>query len=375
MAANEPNLEKLVQLLFEYSAKIAEEKDLERLLVIMADLGKELVVCDRCTLWLVDNLNQELWTKVAHGIESVRMPLDKGIAGEAVSKKVPIIINDPYNDCRFNPDVDKKTGYSTESMIVVPIINSLDEIIGVYQAINKKTDEKEFHQSDVERLQMTATYSGKSLESAILYSEIESTQRDLVHILGEVGESRSRETGNHVKRVGEYSYILAKALGMGDDECELVRLSAPLHDIGKVAIPDAILNKPGKLTFEEFETMKTHAAIGGEFLKKSPRKILRAAAIMAEEHQEKFNGYGYPHGLKGEEIHIYGRICAVADVFDALGCDRCYKKAWPEDKVLQLFREERGEHFDPVLVDLFFENLDEFRRVQVELKDEFEGDH
>jgi response regulator RpfG family c-di-GMP phosphodiesterase len=224
----------------------------------------------------------------------------------------------------------------------------------------------------VQRLQLIATFSSKSLESALLYKEIEYTQMELVYMLGEAGESRSKETGNHVKRVGEYSYILAKALGLSADESELIRLAAPLHDLGKVGIPDAILNKPGRLTSDEFEIMKTHAELGYNILIKSKRRILKAAAIQAYEHQEKYNGTGYPRGLKGKEIHLHGRICAVADVFDALSNDRCYKKAWPMDKVLNLFEEERGKHFDPELVDLLFNNLDKFKKVMVELADKFD---
>ena len=370
----EPTHRELVHLLFEYSGKIAAEQDLDKLLVLMADLGKQLVVSDRCTLWLVDNKKGELWTKVAHGMPPLRMPLTKGIAGECFEEQKPIIINDPYNDPRFNPEVDKKTGYQTQSMLVVPIFDSEDHVMGVYQAINKMTEVHAFDEKDIERLQMTAIYSGKSLESAALYKEVEDTQRDLVYMLGEVGESRSKETGNHVIRVGEYSAVLAEAIGMSAEEVELVRMAAPLHDIGKVAIPDSILNKPGRLTFEEFEIMKTHAAIGESLLNRSPRKILKAAAIMAGQHQEKFNGTGYPNGTSGEEIHIYGRICAVADVFDALSCDRCYKKAWPLDKVLHLFQEERGEHFDPILVDKMFENIERFKQIQNDYRDVFSDD-
>ncbi len=367
----EPTYEELVHLLFEYSGKIAAEHDLDKLLVLMADLGKRLVVSDRCTLWLIDSKNNELWTRVAHGVPPMRMSYSKGVAGECFRSGKPIILNDPYSDKRFNQEVDKSTGYRTNSVLVVPIFDSEDRVMGVYQAINKRTERHDFDEKDIERLQMTAIYSGKSLESAALYREVEETQRDLVYMLGEVGESRSRETGNHVIRVGEYSYVLAKAIGLPEEECEVIRLAAPLHDIGKVAIPDSILNKPGRLTFDEFEKMKTHAEIGERLLKRSPRKILKVAAIMAGEHHEKFNGTGYPKGLVGDEIHIYGRICAVADVFDALSCDRCYKEAWPLDKVLSLFEAESGAHFDSILVEKLFENLDELKRIQAEYKDVF----
>ena len=142
-----------------------------------------------------------------------------------------------------------------------------------------------------------------------------------------------------------------------------------MHDIGKVAIPDNILNKPGKLTSEEYDIMKTHSTVGYEMLKGSKRKLLKMASIVAYTHHEKWDGTGYPRGLKGEEIHIYGRITALADVFDALGSYRCYKPKWEDEKIFELFRNERGKHFDPKLIDIFFEHLDEFLKIRDEFRD------
>jgi PAS domain S-box-containing protein len=193
-----------------------------------------------------------------------------------------------------------------------------------------------------------------------LNHEINDTQREIIYILGEVTESRSNETGNHIKRVAEYSALLAKYMGYDRHEVETIKIASTMHDIGKIAIEDAILKKPGKLTDEEFERMKEHASIGYNIFKNSKRPILQAAAIIAKEHHEKWNGSGYPQKLKGEEIHPYGRIVALADVFDALGTNRVYKKAWDIDRILDLFKEERGKHFDPQLIDIFFAHLDEF---------------
>jgi len=193
-----------------------------------------------------------------------------------------------------------------------------------------------------------------------LNSEIEATQREVVFTMGSIAEERSKETGNHVKRVAEYSLILARLYGLSLEESLLIKNASPMHDIGKVAIPDAILNKPGKFTQEEFEVMKGHAEMGYRMLKHSNRSILKAAATLAYQHHERWDGEGYPQGLKGEEIHIYGRITAIADVFDALGSDRVYKKAWPLRKILALFEEEKGKQFDPELVTLFLDNLEHF---------------
>ena len=160
--------------------------------------------------------------------------------------------------------------------------------------------------------------------------------------------------------------------GLGEAEAELLKIASPMHDIGKIGIPDAILNKPAKFTPEEFEIMKNHAVIGYNMLQGSDRKLLKTSATIAYEHHEKWDGSGYPRGLKGQDIHIYGRITAIADVFDALGSDRCYKKAWELDRILNLFKEEKGRHFDPVLIDLFFENLDKFLAIRDTYKDEYE---
>lgn len=142
-----------------------------------------------------------------------------------------------------------------------------------------------------------------------------------------------------------------------------------MHDIGKVGIPDNILNKPRKLTYEEFEIMKTHAKLGFEMLRHSKKPILQAAAIVSREHHEKYDGTGYPRGLKDKDIHIFARITAVADVFDALGSHRVYKKAWNDEKIFKLFKEEKGKHFDPVIIELFFENISEINKIRDIFKD------
>lgn len=193
-----------------------------------------------------------------------------------------------------------------------------------------------------------------------LRDEIETTQAEVIYTMGEIGETRSQETGNHVKRVALYSEKLALLYGLPKEEAALLRMASPMHDIGKVAIPDDILNAPRKLTDEEFEVMKTHTTLGHQMLSGSKQKTFQAAAIVAHEHHEKFDGSGYPQALKGEDIHIFGRITALVDVFDALISERVYKGAWEMNDILALFYKESGKHFDPKLVSLFVANLDTF---------------
>ncbi|MFT7194088.1 MAG: response regulator RpfG family c-di-GMP phosphodiesterase, partial [Rheinheimera aquimaris] len=200
-------------------------------------------------------------------------------------------------------------------------------------------------------------------ENVQLQHEIEDTQREIVYRLSEAVEHRSIETGNHVKRVAFICYELAKAYGLSEEEAERLMFAAPLHDVGKVGIPDGILNKPSKLHGQEWEVMKTHASIGYEILKDSKRPIIQAGAVIAQDHHEKWDGTGYPAGKKGEDIHIYGRIAALADVYDALRHRRCYKSAWSLEQVMALIVAESGKQFDPKLVEIFKSRVDKLEAI------------
>jgi putative two-component system response regulator len=198
----------------------------------------------------------------------------------------------------------------------------------------------------------------------MLNAEIVATQKEVITTLGELVETRSLEVANHVRRVGEHAQILGRLAGLSEAEAELLQLAAPMHDVGKVGIPDAILGKPGPVTSEEFEIIKRHTTIGHAILSKSSRRIMQAAAMVAHQHHERWDGRGYPQALAGEDIHVFGRITCLVDVFDALGHRRCYKDAWPLEQILELLREGRGVAFDPHLVDLFLDHLSEFLAVQ-----------
>jgi HD-GYP domain-containing protein (c-di-GMP phosphodiesterase class II)/methylmalonyl-CoA mutase cobalamin-binding subunit len=188
-------------------------------------------------------------------------------------------------------------------------------------------------------------------------SELEIAQAETVQRLSMAVEFRDEDTGAHIERIGRFSVLLAEHIGMDAEFCERLRHSAPLHDVGKVAIPDAILLKPGPLTPEERAIVETHAEEGHRLVRGSSSSILDMAATIALSHQEKWDGSGYPRGLKGEAIPIEGRIVAVADVFDALTSDRVYRKAFSVEDAVQMMREQRGRHFDPVLLDAFMEVL------------------
>lgn len=193
--------------------------------------------------------------------------------------------------------------------------------------------------------------------------ELLDTQKEVITTLGQVVESRSSETANHTVRVGNMSYELAILAGLSEAEADLIRVASPMHDVGKIGIPDEVLNKPGKYTNAEYKIMQNHPDIGYNILKKSEREVLKAAAIIAHEHHERWDGNGYPQKIHGKEIHIYGRIVGIVDVFDALFSNRVYRNALPLEKVLEIIKEGRGTHFDPKLCTLFLNNIPKFLAV------------
>jgi len=360
--------DELLTFLFDSISKIASIHNQERLLVELAHLSKDIVYANRCSIWVYNKKSKKLWTKVAQDIDPIEMDDDVGIVGHAISQDKPLVINDVQSNIYFNPDIDKKTGFVTKNMIVLPMKNKRGEVIGAIQVINKEDDEP-FDDVDLKYLTLSSIYIAESIGTIVLMEEIEKTQKELIYIMGVTGENRSKETGLHVKRVSEYSWLLAKLYGLSIKECDILRDVSPMHDIGKIAIPDNILNKPARLTDEEMEVMKTHTTLGNNILKNSNLSLINSASIVAYQHHEKYDGTGYPQGLKAEDIHIYGRITALADVFDALGSHRVYKEAWSDEKIFELFKEQRGKHFDPKLIDLFMENVDKFFEIRDRLRD------
>lgn len=233
---------------------------------------------------------------------------------------------------------------------------------------------KEQNQMDEHLIELFCDNVLVAFDNLYLKDQLVETQKELVYRLGEAVESRSRETGNHVKRVAAISRLLGLAMGMTEARAEILHYASPLHDLGKIGIPDSVLNKPGKLTEDEWDLMKKHARIGHQLLGDSKREILRAGAMISLQHHEKWDGSGYPEGLKGEEISLEARITAVADVYDALASDRVYKPAWPLEDVNKHIREQAGIHFDPRVVDALFSKIDEVTAIRSRYMDKFSGD-
>ena len=209
-----------------------------------------------------------------------------------------------------------------------------------------------------------------TFENMNLQEDLQETQKELVYILADAVEARSKETGAHVKRVALCSEVLARLYGLPEEEVMLIKHASPLHDIGKVAIPDAILHKPGKLDETEWETMQKHAQFGLDILQRSSRPLMKVGAIIAISHHERWDGSGYPNGLVGDAIPVSGRITALIDVFDALGSRRSYKEAWSNQAIIDEIMKERGKQFDPRLVDLLLANIETFQAVRAQYPDQ-----
>ncbi|HAK45828.1 MAG TPA: hypothetical protein DCO79_07915 [Spirochaeta sp.] len=367
---NRPTAVKLLDTIFDYLTRIARERNIDKILRLIADFGRDVVSADRCTVWLLDESKNILWTRVAHGVDRIEIPRDKGIAGVVATTGNPLIINDPYSDPRFDKEVDKKTGYRTYGIIALPIRDSAGKMIGVVQVLNSLTPLKKFTKKDQQHLVLAASYAGNQLAAVLLQEEIDNTQKEIIFTLAETGEMRSKETGNHVKRVAEYSRLLSLLYGLSDTEALLLKTASPLHDIGKIAIADSILLKPGPLTNEEHNIMKGHTNLGYDMLKHSDRTVFKAAADIALHHHEKWDGTGYPGKIKGENISLYGRITAIADVFDALASPRVYKEPWNRDRIIETFKADSGTHFDPELTALFIDNFEQFWHINLSLTDD-----
>lgn len=315
------------------------------------NLCKKDETCEECAidgLTALRLLDEERFTTLL-GCGRYKDNKDKKLK-ELLSKKDLRLIQKAYNKNDYILTEDRYIAYYRSSSGIEGMI---------FIEVKKQIKHIDIELLDVFNKNIFATF-----ESLCLNKEIEETQREILYVLGEVTEARSEETGNHVKRVSKYCQILGQEYGLTNRELNLLTLASPIHDIGKVAIPDNILLKPGELTQEEFDIIKTHTSIGYNLLKSSNRELLQAASIIAHQHHERWDGTGYPQGLKGEEINIYGRIVSIADVFDALGSDRIYKKAWVMEDILKHFKKERGKQFDPNLVDILFHNLDKFIEIK-----------
>lgn len=350
-----------LSLLLDYGKKLSARRELDGLLHLLVDVARNVLQADRCTVFLYDKKRNELWSRVASGAMEIRVPAGKGVVGDALTRNRVINIHDAYKDPRFNAEVDRASGYHTRNLLTAPMRNNQGEVIGVFQVLNKKKGP--FTAGDEEILLIFAQQAATAVENARLYGELRDAAKDTIFRLAAAAEYKDQDTRNHLERMSRYSMILAETMGMDTAWAENLLLASPMHDIGKLGVPDNILKKPGKLTDEEWEEMKRHPLYGADILKGSDNILLQMSARVAISHHEKWDGSGYPKGHRGEDIPLEGRIVALADVFDALTSRRVYKPAYPLEDAIRMIDDQAGKHFDPRVVEAFHKALPRFKEV------------
>ena len=337
--------------------------DIDILLKVIAEETKIAIQADRCTVFMLDKDKNELWSKVALGMDSqeIRFPADKGLAGYVVKTGEPLNIPDAYSDPRFNPDIDKETGYHTKTILCMPIKNNNQEIIGAFQVLNKLGGV--FTKGDEDLLVAIGGSASIALENAQLFEQQKELYKEqkvlfesFIDTLATSIDARDKITAGHSSRVKLYSMLIVDALDCDEKFKEIVEKAAILHDIGKIGIRDSVLQKEGKLTDEEYKHIQEHVKITHDILEKiHTSEDFKQITEIACSHHEKFDGSGYYRHLSGENIPYGGRILAVADVFDAITSKRHYRDKMPIQNVIDILLSGKDKHFDGKLVDTFLQ--------------------
>lgn len=365
-----------LHIILEITQRMSVEKRLDSLLEIIMEGAKQVVDADVSSIFLCDYETNEFYSRYVQqaGVEEIRFPLDKGIAGSVARTRHPVNIPDAYQDDRFNPEVDRTTHYHTRSILCMPLVNREDKVIGVTQVLNKKTGV--FTEYDEKLLGIFSLQAAISIETTQLYEENASLFKSLIRTLSKTIDARDPVTAGHSQRIALYAARLARACGLNPRELEEIDVAAFLHDIGKIGVRDDVLLKAGRLTPEEYEKVKEHASYTSDILEQIHFSTdLIQVPFIASAHHERLDGKGYPYGLADKDLPLPAKILAVADVYDALTAyDRPYKKAMPVEKALAILEKGKGTAFDPHLVELFIRekcyNIErrQHRRISVNLQ-------
>jgi len=346
-----------MSVLLKISSALMAEKNLGRLLEFIIKTTSAILDAERSSIFLLDYDTNELYTRVAQltEVSELRFAANKGIAGYAVTKSKLLNIPDAYNDSRFNPEIDKETGYRTRNILTAPMLNHKNEVVGVLQVLNKKTGS--FGLEDESLIMALAAQAAVAVENAQLYQEQELTLKSFLKTLASAVDARDPATAGHSERVARLAMNIGKAIGFNETELKMLDYSAALHDVGKIGVPDRVLLKPDKLTPEEFEEIKRHAVRTKEILDNMFfSREMREIPHIASTHHEKLDGSGYPDGLKANQMTISAKILAIADIYDALVApDRPYKKAMSHEQAIAILEQGRDTKFDGKLLDVFKE--------------------
>jgi len=364
---------------------LSSEHNLEKLLEQIISQALALAHCDAGSIYIKEGSmlafmvaqNNTLKKRYGEGYEEkyfkrFHFPISKDrISGYVAATGETINIKDVYQiasdkEYRFTDDFDKRNNYVTKSMIVASMKDPDNNILGVLQLINCLNEEGRiipFDKTLENLIQSVASQAAVAIRNAQLIKKVKEAHLDTILRLSVAAEFRDDDTSEHLRRMTTYSVIIAKNLGLGEHDIELLKYAAPMHDIGKIGIPDSILFKPGNLTKSEWEEMKKHTIYGAQILEGSDSEILRASSVVAMNHHERWNGSGYPHGLKKDKIPIFGQIVSIADVFDALASKRCYKEAYDLQISIDEIKMSSSVSFGPHIVDAFMKGLDEIIEV------------
>ena len=346
--------------------KLRKDIEIKELINNIIVSAQKMLEAEACSLYLVDDNKKELYFEVAlgekgHLLKKVKVKIGEGVSGTVAQTGEILNIPDISKDERFNKNrkVADSIGFKEKAMLTVPI-KLRDEVLGVIQFINKKGGGVFTKRDEETVLLLIQIQIVNNLEKAILYDRLRQTFVDSIETLVSTIEARDENTKGHSKRVSELASVLGMYLQIGIKEVEKLRSAGILHDVGKIGIRDAVLNKQGPLSDEEYRIMKTHPQLGDAILQNvsSLEPCIREAA---KHHHERFDGRGYPDHLKGEEIPLFARILAVVDTYDAMTCDRVYRKGLPKEVALEEIEKGRGTQFDPYIAGEFIEMMKEMK--------------
>ena len=362
--------------LLQVGRTIAIETNIDSLLTIIAQQIQQALNADRCTVFLLDDETNELWSKVALGLEmqEIRFSANKGLAGHVAMTGETVNIKNAYESEYFNKEIDLKTGYKTRNILCMPIRNLSHQIVGVFQVLNKFNGD--FSQKDEDLLIAIGSSAGIALENANLFSKqkklIEEQKKlfsSFINTLSASIDARDKITSGHSRRVTLYTGLICEKFKLSEEEKEIIKNASLLHDIGKIGIKDSVLQKEGKLTTEEYEHIKEHVRLTHSILSKVYiSNNFKDVAKIASSHHEKYDGTGYFKGLKGEQIPLGGRILAVSDVFDAITSKRHYRDKMHIKDALQIMVDGKNKHFDEHIVNAFM-NISVFEILKVIVDD------
>ncbi|MDY6786517.1 MAG: HD domain-containing protein [candidate division WOR-3 bacterium] len=361
------NKELILNDLINISIQISSVKSLNNLLDTIVRKARDITNADAGSLYLKEGNKLRFIIAQNDTLNNTRifntlMHSDKSsIAGYTSETGRIVNIEDVYEigdqyPFDYNRDFDEKNKYRCKSMLAVPMKDSSDNVIGVIQLINAMDRNGNIISFPTELenpVNSFASMAAVSVKNMQLKDNIKQAYLDTIYRLSVAAEFKDTDTGLHIRRMSRYSELICRYLGCSDDFCELILYASPLHDVGKIGIPDSILTKPAKLDDDEWKTMKTHTAIGYQILADSDYELIKTAAAIALHHHERFDGRGYPNGISGEDIPLEARIVSLADVFDALSSKRPYKEPWPLDKILSVIHEEKDKQFDSRIIDAF----------------------